>query len=255
MARAGIPVTPMNVPMAGTTAPVTLAGAIVMTNAEQLATLVILKCADADAPMIYSSDTGTAEMKSGGMNYDSPDRPILCAAISQTARFYGFPSCVSHDTSELKNYAHRTGFERNALRIAINCMTRSDLAVWMGSLDDALSASLWDLLLDAEALKLAGEYNRRREVDDNTLAVDLINKIGPGGHFFGCAHTVRNFRNELSLYDYGKNFIFSEDDGDFVLKAKAKVSEILASHRVVQIPEEKLLAMDEVIAEARRVLK
>ena len=254
MARAGVPVTPMNVPMAGTTAPVTLAGAITVTNAEQLATLVILKCADDDAPMVYSSDTGTAEMKSGGMNYDSPDRPLLCAAMSQTARFYGFPSCVSHDTSELKNYALKTGFERNALRIAINCMTHSDLAVWMGSLDDALGASLWDLLLDAEALKLAKEYNRWREVNDNTLAVDVIDKIGPGGHFFGCAHTVKNFRREVSLYDYGKNFIFSGDDRDFQEKAKDRVREILTSHRVLQIPEEKLRAMDEVVAVAGRVL-
>ena len=254
MARAGVPVVPMNVPMAGTTAPVTLAGAIVMTNAEQLATLVILKCADPMAPMVYSSDTGTAEMKSGGMNYDSPDRPVLCASMSQVARYYGFPSCVSHDTSELKNYALRTGFERNALRIAINCMTHSDLAVWMGSLDDALAASLWDLLLDAEALKLAKEYNRWREVDDNTLAIDVIDRIGPSGHFFGCAHTVKNFRKEVSLYDYGKNFIFAEDDADFVKRAKDKVREILDSHCVEKIPEDKLKAMDEVVAKAGRAL-
>jgi trimethylamine--corrinoid protein Co-methyltransferase len=252
MARAGIPVVPMNVPMAGTTAPVTLAGAVVMTNAEQLATLVILKCADPSAPMVYSSDTGTAEMKSGGMNYDSPDRPVLCASMAQVARYYGFPSCVSHDTSELKTYTLRTGFERNALRIAINCMTHSDLAIWMGSLDDALSASLWDLLLDAEALKLAKEYNRWRDVNENTLAVDIIDKIGPSGHFFGCAHTVKNFRKEVSLYDYRKNFIFADEDMDYIEKAKNIVREILKSHKPAPVPGDRLYAMDEVIAEARR---
>jgi len=240
--------------MAGTTAPVTFAGAIVITNAEQLATLVILKCADPAAPMVYSSDTGAADMRTGGMNYASTDRPALSAAMAQMAAYYGFPSCVSHDSCEDKNYAFKEGFEKNVLHIAINIMTRSDLAVWMGSLDEALGASLWDLVLDAEALKLAKEYNKWREVSGDTLAVDIINKIGPGGHFFGCAHTVKNFRNEVSLYDYGKNFIFSGDGANFVEKAKNRVREILKSHQPVKIADEKLLAMDEVIAEARRVL-
>lgn len=252
MARAGIPVVPMNVPMAGTTAPVTLAGAVVMTNAEQLATLVILKCADESAPMVYSSDTGSAEMTTGGMNYDSPDRPILCASMAQVARYYGFPSCVSHDTSEEKNYTFRAGFERNALRIAINTMTHSDLAIWMGSLDEALGASLWDLLLDAEAIKLARHYNRWLDVNENTLAVNVINEVGPGGNFLKNSHTAKNFRKAVSLYDYKKNFIFADDDADFVAKAKNKVREILKSHKPVPIPEDKLKAMDEVIAEARR---
>lgn len=252
MARAGIPVVPMNVPMAGTTAPVTLAGALVMTNAEQLATLVILKCADKDAPMVYSSDTGTAEMTTGGMNYDSPDRPILCASMSQVARFYGFPSCVSHDSSEEKNYTIKSGFERNALRIAMNSMTRSDLAVWMGSLDEALGASLWDLLLDAEAVRLANEYTRRLAVNDDTLAVDVITSLGPGGNFLKSAHTAKNFRREVSLYDYRNNFIFADEDADYVAKAKDRVRGILKSHRPSPIPEDRLAAMDEVMSEARR---
>ena len=251
MARAGIPVTPMNVPMAGTTAPATLPGAIVITNAEQLATLLILKSANKDAPMVYSSDTGSADLKTGGMNYDSIDHIILNAAIAQLARFYGFPTCVSHDSCEDKPYENKAGFERNALRIAINSMTRSDLAVWMGSLDAALSCSLWDLLLDAEAVKLAKEYTRTVAVDDNTLAVDAIAAAGPGAHYLNSPHTMKNFRKSLSLYSYDNSFIFS-DDGDFNEKAKNKVREILKSHSVAQIPADKLKAMDEVIAEARR---
>jgi trimethylamine--corrinoid protein Co-methyltransferase len=251
MARAGIPVTPMNVPMAGTTAPATLPGAIVMTNAEQLATLLILKSANKDAPMVYSSDTGAADMKTGGMNYDSIDHIILNAAITQLARFYGFPTCVAHDSCEDKLYAYKAGFERNALRIAINGMVRSDLAIWMGSLDEALSCSLWDLLLDAEAVKLAKEYTRSLAVDDNTLAVDAIAEAGPGGNYLNSTHTMKNFRKALSLYSYDNSFIFAEA-GDFNENAKNKVREILKSHKVAQIPEAKLKAMDEVIAEARR---
>ena len=253
MARAGVPVVPMNVPMAGTTAPVTLAGAIVMTNAEQLATLMILKCADEAAPMVYSSDTGFAGLQDGGLNYDSQLRPLLSSSIAQVARYYGFPSCVSHDSSEEKSYGVRAGFEKNVLRIAMNMMTYSDMAVWMGSLDEAMAASLWDLLLDAEAVKLAKEYNRYFEVDDNTLAVDVIGSVGPSGNFLSCKHTVKNIRKEASMYDYGNNFIFAGDGEGFEERAKSKVRDILKSHRPIQIPEDRIFAMDEVVAEARRV--
>jgi len=264
MARAGVPVVPMNVPLAGTTAPATLAGSIVITNAEQLATLVILKCADEDAPMVYSSDTGTADMKTGDINYDSPDRPILCAAMAQVTRYYEIPSCVSHDSCEDKEYSTRQGFERNALRIAMNEMTHSDIAVWMGSRDDALSASMWDLLLDAEALHLANEYNRRFEVDDNTLAVEAIDDAGPSGNFISSKHTVKNFRKQICMYDYNKNFIFAGSnqsdpqndlsDTEFVRRAKFRVREILKSHKPERIPEDKIAAMDEVMEKVRREL-
>jgi len=255
MARAGIPVVPMNVPLAGTTAPASMAGAIVVTNAEQLAVLIILKCADESAPMVYSSDTGTADMTSGDINYDTPDRPILCAAMAQVARFYNIPSCVSHDSCEDKPYKIRQGFERNALRIAMNMMDHSDLAIWLGSLDNALSASMWDMLLDSEAAKLANEYNRWFDVDDKTLAVGPINEEGPGGNFLLNDHTVENYRDTISLYKYQNNLLNYESEGsedDFVEKAKARVREILASHKPIAIPDDKLKAMDEIMDEARR---
>jgi trimethylamine--corrinoid protein Co-methyltransferase len=159
--------------------------------------------------MIYSSDTATADMSTGGLHYESPDKPILCASIAQLARFYSIPSCVSHDKSDEKSYAVAAGFKNNALRIAVNNMTYSDLAVWMGTRDKAVSASLWDLALDAELVRFAKEYHRSFIVDDNALAVDAIAQIGPGGHFMGCKHTVINLRKQVSLYNYRDNFIFA----------------------------------------------
>ena len=251
MARAGVPVTPMNVPMAGTTAPVTLAGAIVLTNAEQLATLAILKCADAAAPMVYSSDTATAEPSSGGMNYHSPDRPVLYAAIAQLTRFYGIPGCVAHDSSEEKSYQIAAGFEKNVLRVAMNSMSHSDLAVWMGSLDDALGCSLWDLVLDAEAVKMAKEYNRRFVIDDGTLAVDVIDQVGPGGHFMNNKHTAKNLRKQVSMYNHRNSLIFA--GGDFCENARAKVLDVLKNHKPLPVDPEKIKAMDAVMEEARKI--
>ena len=120
----------------------------------------------------------------------------------------------------------------------------------MGSLDEALGASLWDLLLDAEVVKYAKEYNRRLAVDENALAVDIINKIGPGGNFMSCKHTVMNLRKQVSVYNYKSGLIFA--GGDFVENAKNKVREILRDHKPVPIAEEKIKAMDEVMEEARR---
>lgn len=253
LAEAGVPVVPMNVPLAGTTAPVTLAGAITLTNAEQIATLVILKCANPDAPMVYSSDTGIADLRNGQVNYEAPEYPLLAAACAQMARYYGLPSCVAHGSSEVRPFESSYGFERNVLKIVMSQMTRTDLSAWIGSLDNAINSSLWDVVLDVEALEQALAYLRMFEVNDDTLALDAIAEAGPGGHFLAHRHTIKHFRKELWVRKLEDTFIFdAADDLPFPEKAKEKVREILSSHQVPMIDEDKQKEMDKIMEMARR---
>jgi len=253
LAKAGIPLAPMNAPLMGTTAPVTLAGTILMANAEQLATLVILKTANPDAPMVYSTDAAPSDLKTGMVNYEAPEYPLFGAALGQMARYYGMPSLVAHGSSEERPFDRPSGFERNVLKVVMSLMTRTDLSAWIGSLDNSINASLVDVLLDTEACERAFSYLRRFEANEDTIALDAIAEAGPGGNFLAHRHTMKHFRKELWTKKLEDSFIFETTDGEsFRERAKQKVMDILAKHAPPAIDEDIQKEMDKVMQEARR---
>jgi len=95
LARAGIPIAPMTMVLGGTTAPVTLVGTLAVGNAEELAAIVIVECANPGAPLIYTSEAAPADMKTGEINYKAPEYPLLSAGAAQMTRFYEVPSLVA----------------------------------------------------------------------------------------------------------------------------------------------------------------
>ena len=253
LAETGVPLAPMNVPLMGTTAPVTLAGTSLMANAEQLATLVILKTANPGAPMVYSTDAAPSDLKTGMVNYEGPEYPLFGAALGQMARYYGMPSLVAHGSSEERPFDRPSGFERNVLKVVMSLMTRTDLSAWIGSLDNSINASLVDVLVDTEACERAFAYLRRFEVNKETLALDAIAEAGPAGHFLAHKHTIKHFRKELWTKKLKDSFIFDTTDGEsFRDQAKQKVKDILATHIPPAIDEDMLKEMDKVMQEARR---
>jgi len=100
LAKAGIPVVPMSMALCGSTAPATIAGTLTIVNAENLAALVILQCANLDAPMIYCGESTSADMRTGDINYRAPELPLIAAGTAQMARFYGLP-CYARKCSKL----------------------------------------------------------------------------------------------------------------------------------------------------------
>lgn len=250
LAQAGIPVVPMNMALGGTTAPATLAGNLVMANAEELATLVILKSADPEAPMVYASDSGPADMRTGAVNYHAPEYPLTGAALAQIARFYGLPGMVAHGSSE-ELPADLTAFERNVLRVLISQATGTDLSSWMGSRDNSISGSAVSLIMDAEVYAHASAYQRQFSADAATLAVEVIDDIGPGGHFLSHKHTVQNFRKELWTKRLQDSLLLESGPDSYADRARQKAKEILASHSVPPLEESVLKEMDALMAEAR----
>jgi len=253
LAEAGIPVVPMTMSLTGTTAPATLAGTITLANAEELASLVIVKCANPDAPMIYATDAAPLDLRTGIVNYTAPEYPLLAAGCAQMARYYGLPGMVAHDASEERPFEHVSGFERGVLKVVISLMTRTDLSSWIGSLDNCLNASLIDVLLDTEACDRAFAYLRSFEVNDETLALKVIDEAGPGGHFLAHKHTLKHFRKELCTQKLQDSFIFNESPGeDYYQRAKQRVKIILAEHSVPAPEQVVLQEMDQVMDKARQ---
>ncbi len=250
--KAGVPVTPMNVPLAGTTAPASFAGTLVVTNAEQLATLVILKAYNPEAPMVYSADTGSANLLDGDVSYNSPDYDLYTFACAQLARFYDIPCCVGSGSYEDKDFSTELGFSRNVLKVALNHMSLTDTACWIGSLDDALATSIWDIVLDAEVFKFAKLYCRELTVDQNTLAVKVIDEVGPRGEFLSHEHTFLNFRKEITTTEYKDSFLFKSKEKDFITLAREKAEEILKNHVVEPLEEDLIKELDTMMEAAKK---
>lgn len=225
LARAGIPVAPMSMALCGSTAPATIAGTIALANSENLFSLVVLQCAKPSAPVIYCVESTSTDMRTGSINYQAPELPLIEAGAVQMARFYGLPC-----------YAIGGG---------LGGLIRYDIAALLGPLENAESADLEKLLLDAEALAHARAYLRSFSVDDETLAFDAIRKVGAGRNFLGLEHTLEHFQKEIWVKK-GSGLLPSTS-GSPVQRAKEKVRQILSSHVPSQLDEEVKREIDQIL--------
>ena len=240
LARAGIPVAVMPMPTAGGTGPATLAGTMVVNNAEFLGGLVIQEFASPGAPVVYAAAVGTIDFKTGS-NTLSPEESLMHLALNQVAHYYDLPSeigIVGDTTSKVLDT--QAGYER-AMTILTHILTTPDIALGMGALEGARITSAEALVIDNEIIDYALRFVEGFEVNDDTLAVDIIDKVGPGGIFLGEKHTVQHFRerwmsrlSDISSYEtWEKQGSRSIDE-----VARGKVREILATHKVTPLPED-----------------
>jgi trimethylamine--corrinoid protein Co-methyltransferase len=228
LARAGIPVVPMSMAVCGTTAPATIAGTLAVVNAENLGALVILQCANSGAPMIYCAESTAADMKTGDFNYGAPEFPLIAAGVAQMARWYKLP-CYTSGIGMDETPDDWESLMEASISIAFTHLARGDISAGLGSLEDAQSSALEQVILDVEAWEQAKAYLRRFKVDEETLAFDAISKVGPGGNFLGLKHTLEHFREEIWLKEKA-TILDSSAEGSLVEMAKAKVREILSKH-------------------------
>jgi trimethylamine--corrinoid protein Co-methyltransferase len=130
-------------------------------------------------------------------------------------------------------------------------MSCTDLSAWLGSCDRALSASLDQLILDAEVCKHAHAYLRQFEVNEDTLAVDIMHEVGPGGHFLDKTHTLKHFKREIWSRQLSDTFVLEPaTKGSYIERAKAKVKEILAAHTPLPLKENVDKEMQQILKDA-----
>jgi trimethylamine--corrinoid protein Co-methyltransferase len=240
LGRAGIPVAVMPMPTAGGTGPATLAGTMVVNNTEFLGGLVIQEFASPGAPVVYAAAVGTIDFKTGS-NTLSPEESLMHLGLNQVARYYDLPSeigIVGGTTSKVLDT--QAGYER-AMTILTHILTKPDIALGMGALEGARITSAEALVIDNEIIDYALRFVEGFEVNDETVAVDIIDKVGPGGIYLGEKHTVQHFRerwmsrlSDISSYEtWEKQGSRSIDE-----VARGKVREILATHKVTPLPED-----------------
>jgi len=256
-ARAGIPVAPLPMPLMGETGPATVAGTLVVSNAENLASLVISEFASPGAPVVYSTAAGGIDVKSGGAAEGAPEYGIIQMASAQLARYHNLPSLICGGCSDSKLPDVQAGYER-AMTLTTSILTGADIITGLGGLNSANAMSPELLVIDNEIIEAILRIARGFEVNDDTLAVDIIRKVGPGGHFLAQRHTLEHYRMETwipKISDKG-NFETWLKMGSRPMNevAKEKISEILATHKPEPIPEDVQKEIGEIVKRAEAEL-
>jgi trimethylamine--corrinoid protein Co-methyltransferase len=240
LARAGIPIVIFPMPTAGGTGPATLAGTMVVNNAEFLGGLVIQEFASPGAPVVYAAGLGTIDFRTGA-NAPSPESSLMHLGLNQVAHYYDVPSEIGiTGGTASKVLDTQAGYER-ARTILTHLSTTPDIALGLGGLEGARMTSAEALVIDNEIIDYALRFVEGFEVNDDTLAVDVIDKVGPGGIYLGEKHTVQHFRERwMSRLSDISSFETWEKQGSRSIDevAREKVREILATHKVTPLPED-----------------
>jgi trimethylamine--corrinoid protein Co-methyltransferase len=208
--------------LAGAMAPVTIAGAVTQQNAEALAGLVLSQNVRAGAPFVYGGFTSNVDMKSGSPAFGTPEYMKSALLGGQLARRYGLPyrsSNVCAANTVDAQAAYESVFSLwGATMGGVNILKHG--AGWM---EGGLQASFEKLVLDADLLQMVAAFLTPLEVDDDALALDAMREVGPGGHFFGAAHTMERYSTAFysPMISDWRNFETWQDAGSPTAYEKA----------------------------------
>ena len=219
--------------LAGAMAPVTLAGALSQQNAEALAGIAFAQVVRAGAPCVYGGFTSNVDMQSGAPAFGTPEYMRTAMIGGQLARRYNIPyrsSNVCAANAVDAQAAYESVFSLwGAVMGGVNLMMHG--AGWM---EGGLHASFEKMVLDAELLQMVSAFLDPVIVDDESLAMDAIREVGPGGHFFGAAHTQSRFRTAFHhpMISDWRNYESWEEAGspEAPSKANAVARDLLAAY-------------------------
>ena len=239
-AKAGVPVVPLTMPLAGETAPVTLAGTLAVNNAEVLGSLVVSEFASPGAPVLYGACPSNIDFRTG-LFVCSPESGLLNVALAQLAHYYDLPSEICGGCSDSKVPDAQAAYERT-LTLLPAILAGPDIVCGMGGLEAAKTMVPELLIIDNEILEGILRLVRGFEVSDDTLALDVIRKVGLGGHYLAEKHTLNRFMKEHWMpkisdrraYDIWKR----EGEKGIHDVAREKANEILATHKPEPLPKD-----------------
>ncbi|MEO1193674.1 MAG: trimethylamine methyltransferase family protein [Pseudomonadota bacterium] len=199
----------------GAMTPVTLAGALMQQNAEALAVIAYTQLLRPGAPVIYGGFTSNVDLRSGAPAFGTPEYSFAVIAGGQLARRYGLPYRSSNVNASNVVDAQSAYEAQNSLW---SCMLGGVNLVHqgMGWLEGGLVTSYEQMVVDAELVRMFGHFlSHRPSFDAESLALDAVREVGPGGHFFGVGHTIERYETAFyqPLLSDWRNFESWQDAG------------------------------------------
>lgn len=244
-------------PVGGATGPATLAGLLVSNNAENMAGMVLAQLKRPGGRIWIGSFFMTQNMATGGPCFGSIENMLAESAFHQLWRGYNVPAyaCAGAWTGS-KAVDYQAGYEQS-LAVFNAALAGAPVLIFQGGFTGELAASTVKAIIDDEVAGMIGRYLAGIRVDDETLAVDLIDEVGPlPGDFLRTKHTREWWRKEQfmpQLADRGSydDWLAGGKKGALD-KAREKMDEILTSHQPAPLSPEQETAVESILNEARQ---
>jgi trimethylamine---corrinoid protein Co-methyltransferase len=195
-AAAGVPMLIEAGPMAGATGPATLAHALIHTNAENFAAIILAKLVNPDIPFIYASWARCFDMKYATVCHGGPEFPVLRIGTTQMAKYYNLPSGGGGMLTDSKFLDSQYGIEKLGTTL-LPAMAGCNIILGMGLTADQDALSLEALVIDEEITRWVDRALEGIRVNETTTDLGITEKIGPEGAFLEDPHTLKNYRSEM----------------------------------------------------------
>jgi trimethylamine--corrinoid protein Co-methyltransferase len=231
-AEAGLPVGFMTMAACLTTGPATMAGTLVVGNAEVISATALIQLAFPGAPVFYAAAQTASDLRSGAYTGGGPEDFLFGAAQNKLSDFYNIPLSMGSFATGAKEPNWHAGVE-NSLSTFMASVVMSDMLLGVGLLHGSRIWSYAQMMMDCEIFSIVHKVMQGIVVDDETLALDVIRTVGPGGNFLKQKHTLKHMR-ELFIPQFMDRRPYNaweekHDDGrDWALE---KARKILSTHQ------------------------
>jgi len=246
----GIPTIHTPIPQAGASAPVTLAGQLAQGNAENLSGLVISQVRREGLPFFIGGVISIMDMKTAILAYGAPEKELATAAYMDMAHHYELPTFGTAGCTDSKLIDQQSGIE-STLSVLFSALSGANLVHDVGYMESASTGSLEQIAMVDEIVGMIKKFTNGIEVNDYTLALDVIDDVGPEGDHLTHKHTMDNFREVAwspTLMDRDVPDTWM-DKGSKSMEERLgeKVKEILEEHEPEPLSEEAEAKIDSVI--------
>jgi len=233
----------------GATGPVTLAGAVVQGTAEALMCLVMAQLRKPGCPFGLGCNFSIFDMAAGLLSMASPEMSLALAAQAEVAQSFGLPTWGLAGSTDSKVIDAQAGIEAT-FSILAQGLAGLNLIHDVGYIDNGMACSTAQLVLGNESIGMTKRFIRGIEVNRESLAREVIEKVGPGGHYLDQDHTYDHFKSELwmpdlmvrSAYDEWQN----QGSKDMATRIQEKLEDIIKNHQAPPLADKTLAALSEI---------
>jgi trimethylamine--corrinoid protein Co-methyltransferase len=240
--------------VSGTTGPVTLAGTLAQQNAETLCGILISQIVNPGTPVLYGNVSSISDPWRGHFLSGAVELGLLSAASTQMAHYYGLPIYATAGMSDSKIPDAQAGYEKAATTMLVALAGGNFIHDAAGLLEFSLTASYEQMVIDDEILGMTLRAVKGIDVNDENLALDVIEKVGPGGNYLVQQHTCRHLRDEHyipTLSDRRRREDWEIDGSrDTWMRAREIAQLILEKHIVEPLPKEISLELENALKTA-----
>ena len=229
-AEKGIPNIVYGMQMAGATTPATFAGCLAIANAEVLSQLVVIQLKRAGAPVIYGSMPNIMEMRTTIYPYGAPELTLMIGALTELCHHYGLPMFGTAGTVDAGVVGVQAAAEIT-YQLLISALTGADLVHNAGLMYHGIVVSPELLVLANEIIDMVNVLKGGIEINDETLPLDLIERLGPSSDYLSESHTLKHFRKFWVPKIFDRSMVRKEGVKDCEQLLNQRTIEILETHQ------------------------